>query len=257
MLRFATAIVIVAGSLLSAVAGAVDRYPFPVLETSWAGTRVMEMAGASVTSQVYQTPDKMRYETDAGARVTVIHRQDLGVQWMLIDSATYLETALSDLASGSPEDGVLPEGMRIIEQEELGSRSIDGRDARGYRVVTEDAEGTRADVETWVTGEGIPVLMNVATEHDGEPMTATIRTTEIRVGPQPDSLFEVPAGATKLDGASAAAIDMDGMMGGMSDILAEEARAGAEEGTRDAVRGETRQRAEDALRKGFKKLFGN
>jgi hypothetical protein len=257
MLRFSTAIVIFAGSLVSSWAGAADRYPFPALETSWSGTRVMEMGAATITSQVHQTPDKMRYETDAGTRVTVIHRQDLGVQWMLIDSATYLETSLSDLDSGSPEDGVLPEGIRIVEQEELGSRSIDGHDTRGYRVVTEDPEGQRADVETWVTGEGIPLLMTVATEHDGEPMTATIRTTEVRIGPQPDSLFEVPAGATKLDGASAAAIDMDGMMGGMTDILAEEARAGAEEGARDAVRGETRQRAEDALRKGFKKLFGN
>ena len=250
-------VLLASGVALSTSAGAADRYPFPNLETAWSGSRTMEASGLSVSSKVYQTPDKMRYETEGTGGVVVIHRQDLGVQWMLINDSTYLETPLSDLDTGSPEDGVLPDGIRIIEQGDLGTRTIDGWDTRGYRVVTEDEEGTRTELETWVTGEGIPVLMQVASEQDGKPVSATIRTTDVRIGPQPDSLFEVPAEATRLDGGSAGTAAASSMIGSITDAMAEEAQAGAEEGARDAVHNETRERAEDALRKGFKKLFGN
>ena len=257
MTRVGFMFLLASGLTLSAGAGGADRYPFPMLQTSWSGTRLMEAGGLSVSSKVYQTPEKMRYETEGTGGVVVIHRQDLGVQWMLISDSSYMETPLSDLDRGSPEDGVLPDGVRIVEQSELGSRTLDGWDTRGYRVVTEDEDGVRTDVETWVTGEGIPVLMQVASEQDGKPVSATIRTTDIRIGTQPDSLFEVPADATRLAGGSAGTAAVSGMTGSITDAMAEEAQAGAEEGARDAVRNETRERAEDALRKGFKKLFGN
>jgi hypothetical protein len=257
MTRTELVVLIVGGLNLANGVVAAERYPFPTLETSWSGTRMMEANGLSVSSKVYQTPEKLRYETEGTGGVVVIHRQDLGVQWMLISDSTYMETSLSDLDSGSPEDGVLPDGVRIVEQDELGTRTIDGWDTRGYRVVTEDQEGTRAEVETWVTGEGIPVHMQIASEQDGKPVSATIRTTDIRIAAQPDRLFEVPADATRLPGGSAGTAAASSMLGGIEDAMAEEARAGAEEGARGAVQNETRERAEDALRKGFKKLFGN
>lgn len=257
MTRMGFIVLVVSGLTLSAGAGAADRYPFPTLEASWSGTRMMESSGMSVSSKVYQTPAKMRYETEGTGGVVVIHRQDLGLQWMMISDSTYMETPLRDLDAGSPEDGVLPDGVRIVEQGELGSRTIEGWETRGYRVVTEDEAGTRVEVETWVTGEGIPLLMQVASEQDGKPVSATIRTTDIRIGPQDDSLFEVPADATRLSGGAAGTAAVGGVMGGITEAMAEEAQAGAEEGARDAVRNESRNRAEDALRKGFKKLFGN
>jgi hypothetical protein len=119
MTRVGFMLLLASGLTLSAAAGGADRYPFPMLQTSWSGTRLMEAGGLSVSSKVYQTPEKMRYETEGTGGVVVIHRQDLGFQWMLISDSSYMETPLSDLDGGSPEDGVLPDGVRIVEQSEL------------------------------------------------------------------------------------------------------------------------------------------
>ena len=71
MPRFSTALTTVFWLAFSAAAAAADRYPFPTLQTSWSGHRVMEANGLSMASKVYQTPTKMRYETEGTGGVVL------------------------------------------------------------------------------------------------------------------------------------------------------------------------------------------
>ena len=150
---------------------------------------VMEAEGQTVTMRTYMDEGKARSEMElprmpgqqtASPRVVTIVRPDLQKIYVLYpESQAYEEKPLD------PRDVQFSVASAPgAATEDLGAEMIDGVACTKYRV-------TYAEQSMWVwasQADGIPVKMQTA---DGKTV---IRLKNVQPGPQPASLFEIPAG---------------------------------------------------------------
>ncbi|KPK39784.1 MAG: hypothetical protein AMJ78_07920 [Omnitrophica WOR_2 bacterium SM23_29] len=129
--------------------------------------------------------DKSRVENQQGIAIT---RMDKNVMWMLMpEQKMYMEQPLDPRNVTAPSEKYPGE----IERTLMGQEVIDGRITDKYRIVY-TMGGIKTTVFQWFASDlGIPV--KTASE-DGSWST---EYKNIRIGSQPDSLFEIPAGYQK------------------------------------------------------------
>ncbi len=139
-----------------------------------------------VKQKLFISNDKSRMET---AEAISIIRPDKKVMWMLMpQQKMYMEQSLDP--SNIPATSEKYAGE--IERTLVGKEAVDGRMTDKYRIVY-TAAGTKTTVYQWFAPDlGIPV--KTASE-DGSWM---MEYKNIKVGSQPDSLFELPAGYSKM-----------------------------------------------------------
>ena len=164
---------------------------------------VMQAQGQTVRMRLYVDGGKARSELEmpsalqnqpVSLRIATIARPDLNTTYILyLDEQTYEERPLdprdAQLAAASDPNGTA---------QALGTETVHGQLCTKYQVTYENTT-------TWVWAtqdEGLPVKLQLA---DG---SAVIEFTNVQKGPQPSSLFEIPAGYRKGTG-----------MAGMSGLL--------------------------------------
>src|SRR5690606_32585306 len=98
------------------------------------------------------------------------------------------------------------EGSEVVESRELGTEEVNGQRTTKYEITVRDPSGETASGTLWATQDMIPVKMDMVVD-GGDRVVLELRDVEI--APQPDSLFEVPAGYTALS---------LGSLGGLRDI---------------------------------------
>jgi hypothetical protein len=154
--------------------------------------------GQKALTRWFVTPEKSRNEmapdaSDTASYVVVITRRDKGLAWTLFPTRkAYIERAL--------EEGEL---RRLAERfkadlkvEELGKDRVLGHDCNKQRVRGAVKIGSRmvkSAQTVWQCG-----AFDIPLRIEGEDGSRT-RTTEVKVGPQPDWLFELPRGYRKAD----------------------------------------------------------
>ena len=118
----------------------------------------------------------------------------------------------------------------------------------------EDADGDEILGHFWVTEERIPVRMEMdfTLESEPEQQRVVVRLEDLVVGPQDDSLFEVPPDAQKFDLGGIPGFDT----GSFQEQLKRSAGESATQGATEAVEQTTRDRVKEGVTKGLKKLFG-
>jgi len=160
---------------------------------SFAAWRVMTVGGATMEGPYHYAPGKHRSEMSVqGQTVTAIVREDREVLWTLMPQQNmYMEVSFDarDLGAGGAF-----EGSDIVESRELGTEEVNGHRTTKYEVTVRDPSGETATGTLWATSQMIPVKMDMAVD-GGERVVVELRNIEI--GPQPDSLFEVPDGYTR------------------------------------------------------------
>lgn len=154
--------------------------------------------GQEAVTRWFVTPKKSRTEmapdaTDPKGYVVVITRRDKGLAWTLFPSRmAYIERALDE-----GELRRLGERYKAdLKVEDLEKERVLGHDCDKQRVRSEVKVGSRKvkSVQTVWQCDAFDVPLRI----DGEDGSRT-RTTEVKVGPQPDRLFEVPRGYRKAD----------------------------------------------------------
>lgn len=224
-------------------------------DVSYSAVRIMESEQGTFRQRFYYVPDKTRSEMDAsGETIATITREDLGKIWVVMSSSMYLETSMADIeAYGESTEGS-PDAMEVVEYTEVGPERIDGYDTTKYRVRAEDADGDEVLGHFWVTGERIPVRMEMdfRLESEPSPQHVVVRLEELAVGPQDPALFEVPANAQKIDASGLPGFGD----GSFQDQLQRAATESAQQGATEAVRETTQERVKQGLKQGLKKLFG-
>jgi Domain of unknown function (DUF4412) len=205
----------------------------PPAELRFEQTTVVRQAGVEqgkgVRSRVYYAGQRLRLESaDAPGGPALVLRLDEGRALRLDpDSRTAVELDVARLRARSQADAALASGLMGPGDEELrqapleGQRTIAGQACRGFRL-----SGPQLRVDVWVA-EAIPVRADVFADFlewsgassalgglveairrlPGFPLETRTRVsvlgevqetvstvTAIHVGPQPRSLFEVPAG---------------------------------------------------------------
>jgi hypothetical protein len=151
---------------------------------------------AEQVGKIYVAPDKVRFEksssTDQGSMV-MIFRKDLKMLRILMpETKAYIENPLSE-ADLQKTFQQLPKDMK---EEDLGRETINGFECKKKRVEgsIEFSQGHKQTFSSvvWISDRiGFPIRTQ---SEDG-------RMTELRnimIGSQPDELFEVPSGYSKI-----------------------------------------------------------
>lgn len=131
--------------------------------------------------------DKMRVESDNNI---VISRMDKSVVWVLVPSQKiYMEQALDPTQMTVTSDKVDGE----TDRELMGTDNIDGYPVDKYKI-TYSLGGMQNVMYMWLSKSlNIPLKTQAA---DGSWM---IEYKNIKKGPQPGQLFEIPSGYNKFD----------------------------------------------------------
>ncbi len=140
------------------------------------------------TSRIYMKDKKLRTESEMQPGYTIM-RGDRNVMWMVMpDQKTYMEMKYDP--SKAPKTGERLEGE--VSRKLIGSERIDGRSTQKYEI-TYTERGKTDRMHQWVAADiNFPVKMAAV---DGSWIT---EYKNISMGPQPDPLFEVPAGYKKV-----------------------------------------------------------
>jgi hypothetical protein len=153
-------------------------------------------------AKMYVSGDKSRTEIEGTATIA---RADKGIVWVLIPAQKmYIEQPLDMRTAASTKEKLEGE----IERSAVGHETVNGIGTTKYRVVFE-AQGQRGVVFQWIDeARRIPVKTAAG---DG---SWSSEFKNIRTNAQDSSLFEIPAGYSKMP---AGIPDMKQMMAGLPD----------------------------------------
>jgi len=145
---------------------------------------IKSKAGA-FNGKTFVTKEKTRVEVQQSVTIT---RLDKKVIWILIpQQKMYMEQSVKPgniTATGGKMPGE-------IERTLVGKETIDGKKTGKYKVICKVGNQKMTVFQWLVTGSDIPVRTSA---EDG---SWTMEYTNLKVGKQPDSLFEIPAGYQK------------------------------------------------------------
>lgn len=192
-------ILVILGAVLCAAAQAgdvreqMDKFGINP-DASFSGTRHIESKDGKIDMFVRQAPQKMRMEMImAGRTMTVITREDLGVNYMLMPQMNAYKKVKADevMAGGA--------NLSFSDVSKVGREAVSGYDCTKYRAKFKDAKGGKAGGYYWVSDDGILMKVDMIYKsrgQKGERMVFTMRDLEI--GEQDPALFEVPGNYSKL-----------------------------------------------------------
>lgn len=149
---------------------------------------VMTTEGKKMTGRMYAKGELSRMEMTAeGNRVISITRVDKKVSWTLMpEQKMYMEMPLN--TKDTPKTEIKGETDRKLE----GSETIDGHPTNKYLITYKEGTTTGKVYQWWATDINFPLRtadVNNKWVHEYK---------NVKVGTQPDSLFEVPAGYYKM-----------------------------------------------------------
>jgi hypothetical protein len=149
---------------------------------------VMTSKGQTNTSKVWAKENKFRMES-GGQQGYTIMRGDKNVVWMVMpEQKAYMETKSDPSKQPRTEDKVKGEVSRKL----IGSEAANGHPANKYEVTYTEGGKTERMYQWMATDINFPVRMAAV---DGSWM---LDYKNIKIGPQADSLFEVPSGFQKM-----------------------------------------------------------
>ena len=152
-------------------------------------TVVSSVGGHAGKAKLYMKADRMRMESDAAAGAYTIVRRDLKKMWMVMPSTqSYMEMAEVKEDVPVPEEKVKGEVSRKV----VGSDTVDGHPCTKYEVTAKVGEKAVTSYQWWATDINFPIK---AAALDG---SWNVEYKDIKIGSQPDSLFELPAGYQKM-----------------------------------------------------------
>ena len=161
---------------------------------------VTTQGGKTFNAKVFVSGEKSRMEAPGSISIS---RVDKKVVWMLMpDQKMYMEQPFDPKKMSTAAEKVEGE----VERTPLGKDTVDGKTADKYKV-TYEIEGTKNEMFQWTeSGSSLP-LKSAAL--DG---SWSVEYRNIKTGPQPDSLFELPPDYKKF---SMDMPDIGNMMKGM------------------------------------------
>jgi outer membrane lipoprotein-sorting protein len=154
-----------------------------------ADTVTTMQGGQKMSGKMYFRPDKFRMEMKSNEETVMITRIDKKVTWnVMTKQKMYMEMPFDLKNKPKVEEKFAGE----IERKEVGSETIDGHPTKKY-LITYKTGNKKDQVYQWLaTDIKFPVKTAAV---DG---SWAQEFKNIKMGPQQDSLFEVPAGFQKM-----------------------------------------------------------
>lgn len=161
-----------------------------VWAADFAADYLVKMKGvADMPAKMFCSGQKVRVESNVrGIKTTTIVRTDKQLSWMLMDNQKkYMENKIDQ----QQQIGVSSKMPGEVKRQKLGREKINGVDCDKYLVIYK-SEGKETSVNMWLTSDNIP--MKTAAINGNW----SYEITRLRKGAQPATLFEIPAGYTKM-----------------------------------------------------------
>ena len=180
------------GLCLYALGVAAAEGPLLAPTVEYAADRTMESDAGTFTGRVNFTKNKERAEMQMQGMSTItIERRDKQVSWMLMPAQRmYMERSIAEareqMSDGPPEDVTISED---------GKETLEGFETTKYKLLMKDGS---AGGFMWFTPEGIAIKMDLLQKQGKKKSRMTITLTNLKIGPQDPTLFEVPAGYNKM-----------------------------------------------------------
>jgi len=260
----------VIGSIVVGMGRAADADPIKV---NFSADGKVETEDNKFNTKIYFKQDRLRDEMLMGSQsMTIIQRFDLNKTWILMGQGMYMESDLGE-SRESPD-------YKLIERKVVGKEVINGMQTTKYKTVFQSSEGKFGGF-TWINEDNIAVKGFMISDEGGRKQRILFELHNIQIGDQDAALFELPAGARKLDMGG-----LSGMMGGMSgmsgdmpqaapppvttgtvtaegaeeavpddDSFAGEITEAAGDSAKEATVEETRRTVKEGIREGFRSLF--
>jgi hypothetical protein len=194
-------IAFVSGSSVAAGLGNTEQF---AVEMAFASNEA-EFSGKSITMKYYVGKDRMRMEvsmggTDSSGTITVFDGDQITMYRLIPQTKQYIKTTgtADDLGDenpgwmiGSPEDADHPcQTDSALTCEKIGSDTLLNRSVDKY-LVKDVEDGVPTENLIWFDRE---LLFPIKTDGDD----GILEATSVKIGTQPDELFEIPAGYTEL-----------------------------------------------------------
>ncbi|NPU85938.1 MAG: DUF4412 domain-containing protein [Syntrophaceae bacterium] len=145
--------------------------------------------GKGMTSKVYMKDKKFRWESKQQDTIT-ISRQDLMKTWIVMPKQkTYMEMTFDPSKAQEPQEKMKGEISRKL----VGSDTVDGHPTKKYEITYKDGQRQMKSYQWLATDLNQFPVKSAAV--DG---SWSMEYRNIRMGSQPDSLFEPPAGFKKM-----------------------------------------------------------
>ena len=170
----------------------------------------LETAEISMKGHVNYAPMRERREmvTDGGDKMITIMRADKKVAWILMPSEKmYMET---NIAQAAGKDSTDPSQYKI-EQTVVGPETLNGVQTTKSKIIMTGPKGQKMGGFMWMTKENIMVKMDAIAIEKNQKMRFKTELTNLKIGKQDASLFEIPQGYSK---ASMGMPSIGSLMGG-------------------------------------------
>lgn len=176
-------------------------------QAEYSADATMQMEEGAIQQHVYVTPTKERREllTGSGEGAVQIFRYDSKVMWMLMPSEQmYMEYSLS---GGQSQGQGNDPSQWTYEDTVVGEETLNGIKVTKYKTIATSTDGKKYGGFSWRTKEGINVKQDLLYKEGNDKKRMLIELSNLSIGRQDPTLFEIPEGFTKFD--------MGGMMGMM------------------------------------------
>lgn len=165
----------------------------PVPSVEYSADRVMQTEVGTIEGKVYSAKGKERMETNMkGMTSVMILRADKKESYMLMPAQKmYMQM---DFAKAQAQSGTQPADSGV-EITEVGTETVEGQPTTKYKMIMKDKS---AGGFMWITKDGIVMKMDGVMKSGNDKTRMTMTLKNLQIGSQDASLFEVPAGYTKL-----------------------------------------------------------
>lgn len=155
---------------------------------SYSAVETISTPRGEMKARVFVVPGMQRMEMQRAIQILRFNR---GVMWVLMpQQRMFMERPIEAAPEGSAN-------LKYLERKKLGKDTVNGIPAAKYKTVAEDQQGNRLTGFSWLTDDGILVRNDMRTSGGGRTMKVKIELSNLKVGSQNPSLFEVPQGYKK------------------------------------------------------------
>ncbi len=163
----------------------------------YSGILTVEFSAGAMSGPYAYTPTKERREMNMqGQNIVTIDRKDKGVSWQLMpDQKMYMESKIGANPNEEPTDL----SSFTIESSVVGPEVLNGVATTKSKIIMTAKNGEKFGGFSWVTDEGITVKTDAIAMAKNSKQRIKMELTDLEVGPQDPSKFEIPAGYTRMD----------------------------------------------------------
>jgi hypothetical protein len=155
--------------------------------------RTLTIDGRTFTGRVFHSPGRQRHEQMLeGVQQVMLLRADRAQGWLVLPNLhSFVEFSF-------------PQALAELNDPDLrgtpvGQETISGMRTTKYRVEHTARDGTAVDGWMWVTREGIVMKLDgTVRPRTGKPTPFTMQLSNVHLGPQDPSMFDLPQGFVKL-----------------------------------------------------------